>query len=270
MDVQFTTLPRPGAGIAHEYGGRVHLLSFPYPMAMLTRLCQQQTHQPEINHLVGALYDWMLGEVSSRLLRTRAVKRPTRMAAMHSEGIYSGECIDRKQRVVVVDIARGGILPAHRIYHGLHHIIDAEQLRQDHIIASRTTDSDGQVTGVDISASKIGGGVEDATVIIPDPMAATGSSVSAVIDRYRKLPGGAPRQIATLHLIATPEYITRIQKDHPGVHIFVIRLDRGLSSSEVLTTKPGAKWAEEVGLNNIQYIVPGAGGVGELLNNAWV
>ncbi|MFT5683633.1 MAG: uracil phosphoribosyltransferase [Myxococcota bacterium] len=270
MDTQFTTLPRPGSGVPHEYGDRVHLLSLPYPMAMLTRLCQQQTQQPEINHLVAALYDWMLSEVSSRLLRTRTVQRATRMAAMHSEGIYAGECIDETQRVVVVDIARGGILPAHRLYHGLHHIIDAEQLRQDHIIASRTTDSEGRVTGVDISASKIGGGVEDATVLIPDPMAATGTSVSAVIDRYKALPGGAPRQIAALHLIATPEYIARMRKEHPEVHIFAIRLDRGLSDAEVLATRPGTRWSEEVGLNSIQYIVPGAGGVGELLNNAWV
>ena len=270
MDTQFNTLPRPGSGVPHAYGDRVHLLSFPYPMAMLTRLCQQQTHQPEINHLVAALYDWMLSEVSSRILRTRMVQRPTRMAAMHSEGIYAGECIDETQRVVVVDIARGGILPAHRLYHGLHHIIEAEQLRQDHIIASRTTDSDGRVIGVDISASKIGGGVEDATVLIPDPMAATGTSVSAVIDRYKALPGGSPRQIATLHLIATPEYIARMRADHPEVHIFVIRLDRGLSTSEALSSPPGTHPDAEVGLNNTQYIVPGAGGVGELLNNAWV
>lgn len=270
MDAQYTTLPRPGAGVAHAYGDRVHLLSYPYPMAMLTRLCEQKTRQPDINHLVTSLYDWMLGEVSSHLLRTRPVKRPTRMAAMHSEGIFEGECIDETQRVVVVDIARGGILPAHRLYHGLHNIINAEQLRQDHIIASRTTDSEGRVTGVDISASKIGGKVEGATVLIPDPMAATGTSVSSVISRYKDLPGGAPAQIATLHLIATPEYIRRIQVDHPEVHIFTIRLDRGLSSPDVLADKPGARWAEEIGLNSIQYIVPGAGGVGELLNNAWV
>lgn len=270
MDAQYTTLPRPGAGVKHAYGDRVHLLSYPYPMAMLTRLCQQKTRQPEINHLVGALYDWMLGEVSSRLLRTRPVKRTTRMAAVHSEGIFEGECIDETQRVIVVDIARGGILPSHRLYHGLHNLIEAEQLRQDHVIASRITDAEGRVTGVDISASKIGGKVEGATVLIPDPMAATGTSVSGVIGKYKTLPGGKPTRIATLHLIATPEYIRRIQTDHPEVHIFAIRLDRGLSSPEALAAHPGARWDEEVGLNSTHYIVPGAGGVGELLNNSWV
>jgi hypothetical protein len=38
----------------------------------------------------------------------------------------------------------------------------------------------------------------------------------------------------------------------------------------VLATVPGTHWAEEKGLDEHQYIVPGAGGVGEILNNAWV
>ena len=37
-----------------------------------------------------------------------------------------------------------------------------------------------------------------------------------------------------------------------------------------LRTEPGTHWDEERGLNDIQYIVPGAGGVGEILNNAWL
>jgi hypothetical protein len=45
-------------------------------------------------------------------------------------------------------------------------------------------------------------------------------------------------------------------------------LDRGLSPTDVLATVPGERWAEERGLNDRQYIVPGAGGVGEIMNNA--
>ena len=55
-----------------------------------------------------------------------------------------------------------------------------------------------------------------------------------------------------------------------SLHIFAVRLDRGLSAPDVLATTPGTRWDEERGLNDIQYIVPGAGGVGEVLNNAWV
>jgi uracil phosphoribosyltransferase len=32
---------------------------------------------------------------------------------------------------------------------------------------------------------------------------------------------------------------------------------------------PGKRWTEEKGLNDHQYIVPGAGGLGEILNNAY-
>ena len=40
--------------------------------------------------------------------------------------------------------------------------------------------------------------------------------------------------------------------------------------AKVLSTVPGTHWDEERGLDEHQYIVPGAGGVGEILNNAWV
>jgi tetratricopeptide (TPR) repeat protein len=49
-----------------------------------------------------------------------------------------------------------------------------------------------------------------------------------------------------------------------------LRLDRGMSPPEVLTTMPGERWAEESGLDERQYIIPGGGGFGELMNNSWV
>ena len=33
---------------------------------------------------------------------------------------------------------------------------------------------------------------------------------------------------------------------------------------------PGERWEEETGLNERQYIVPGAGGLGEIINNSFV
>ena len=270
-DSQYQNLPRPAGGLQHQYGPRVHILSEPYPMSMLTRLCAEPTVQPQINDLVCALYDWLLAEVSSRFLTTKPVEVPTRMARLHpAEAVYRGECIDRAQQVVVVDIARAGILPSHRMYHGLHQIIDADGLRQDHIVSSRATNAEHQVVGVQMDASKIGGPVAGATVLIPDPMAATGSSLSAVIRRYHGLQGGPPRRVVAVHLIVTPEYLMRVTQEFPELDVVAIRLDRGLSPGHVLETEPGARWSDEVGLNGTQYIVPGAGGVGEVMNNAWV
>jgi len=36
-----------------------------------------------------------------------------------------------------------------------------------------------------------------------------------------------------------------------------------------LATIPGERWDEEKGLNERHYIVPGAGGLGEIINNSF-
>ena len=81
---------------------------------------------------------------------------------------------------------------------------------------------------------------------------------------------GTPRKIIALHLVVTPEYLRRMRKDHPDMVIYAVRLDRGLSPPDVLATVPGTRWDEERGLDDHQYIVPGGGGFGEIMNNAYV
>jgi uracil phosphoribosyltransferase len=79
----------------------------------------------------------------------------------------------------------------------------------------------------------------------------------------------AKRYIA-IHLIVTPEYLKNVLSAHEDVDIFALRVDRGLSDEKVLKTIPGEMWELEKGLNSHDYIVPGAGGLGELLNNSFV
>ena len=81
---------------------------------------------------------------------------------------------------------------------------------------------------------------------------------------------GKVRKIVNIHLIVTPEYLMKMTTEHPDVSIYAIRLDRGLSSPDVLATVPGTRWADERGLTEHQYIVPGGGGFGEIMNNAYV
>jgi hypothetical protein len=38
----------------------------------------------------------------------------------------------------------------------------------------------------------------------------------------------------------------------------------------VLATVPGERWADERGLTDHHYIVPGGGGLGEIMNNSFV
>jgi uracil phosphoribosyltransferase len=67
----------------------------------------------------------------------------------------------------------------------------------------------------------------------------------------------------------TPEYLKKVTRECPDLHVFALRLDRGLSPLHVLKEEPGKLWDQEAGLNDIQYIVPGAGGLGEILNNSY-
>jgi uracil phosphoribosyltransferase len=269
-DSQYQDLPRPQDGLKHRYGAQVNILSFPYPMTLLTELCSSGTRQPRVNQLVCMLFDWLLGEVASRELSLRPVTTNTRMHVYNKEGVYAGQGIDRQQQVVVVDIARAGIIPAQRFFDGLNQLLDPDGVRQDHIFMNRITDAAGQVVGVNVAGNKIGGPIGDATVIIPDPMGATGGSMIDTLRRYVDHVPGKPRKIIAAHLIVTPEYLKAVTGAFPDVQIYAVRLDRGLSSPEVLEQVPGVAWDQERGLNDQQYIVPGGGGFGEIMNNAWV
>ena len=112
--------------------------------------------------------------------------------------------------------------------------------------------------------------MDNAILLIPDPMGATGSSICEVIDHYKKNVPGTISKIVAAHLIITPEYIRKVHEQHPEVIVYAARLDRGFSSERALDAIPGEFWDEEKGLNDSQYIVPGAGGVGELINNSFV
>jgi uracil phosphoribosyltransferase len=151
--------------------------------------------------------------------------------------------------------------------------MNPKKVRQDHISIGRTTDDQQKVTGSAVSGHKIGGGVDGAVVLFPDPMGATGGTIAEAIDIYKKQAQDTQRKALkyiALHCIVTPEYLKKIQSRHPDVIVYAIRLDRGLSPKEVLDTVPGTHWDRERGLNDKHYIVPGGGGFGEILNNAYV
>lgn len=257
--------------IEHRYGSNVHLLRDPYLLTLLARLCGPDTVQPEINRLVRDLYALMTARVVAATFPRRRVEMPTRMISSTPHGVYVGQVVEPATRVVVVDVARAGIVPSMVVYETLNGFLDARGVRQDHVVMSRKTDSTtGAVTGVTMSSSKVAGDAAGAILIVPDPMGATGSSISAAVDLYKQPGMVPPRSVFLLNLIVTPQYLKRVRTSHPEAHVFAVRLDRGLSAPEVLASVPGERWAEENGLNDHDYIVPGGGGFGELMNNAYV
>lgn len=256
--------------IEHRYGPNVHLLADPLLLGELAILCAKGTVQPAVNRLVATLYRGLVRAVISAELPRRRVAVPTRMIDASPAAVFEGEVIDPATRVVTVNIARAGAVPSQVAYDLLNATLDPLLVRQDHIIMSRMLGGHSEVVGARISGMKIGGDVDGAFLLFPDPMGATGTSLSLAIDMYKRDVPGRPRRIVNIHLIVTPEYLRRVTTEHPEVVVYAIRLDRGLSPPDVMETVPGTRWDEERGLDDHQYIVPGGGGFGEIMNNAYV
>ncbi len=257
--------------IEHRYGAQVHLLDDPLAWTLLSRACAPDVEQPEVGRLVQTLYSFLVrAVVATELPRERGTAK-TRMVTQHpAEGVYRGVVLVRSSKVVSVGIARAGTTPSQLTYDFLNTVLEPKGVRQDHLFMSRTTDAEGKVTGVDWHDAKIGRDVEGRYVLFPDPMGATGASMVGAIRHYEHDLDGKPKKCIAMNLIVTPEYIRRVTSEHPDAAIYALRLDRGLSTPEVLGSVPGERWDEERGLDDKHYIVPGAGGVGEVLNNAWI
>jgi len=264
----YTDIRITGGEITHHYGSKVHLLADPLALSWLARVCDPGCVQPEVNQLVKLLYRGLVREVINREVATKIVRRPTRMARYTPLGFYEGVVIDPAVEVTTVDIARAGILPSMVCFDALCEVLDPSRVRQDHILMNRTTDDAQHVTGAGMYGKKIAGPVGGRMMLFPDPMGATGSSLSEAIRFYDTAFPEKPGQFVTLNLIVTPEFIRRITTEWPDAKIYAYRLDRGLSPPDVLESVPGSRWDEERGLTETQYIVPGAGGMGEIMNNA--
>lgn len=269
-DVLYEKIPFNASELPHKYGKNVHLVGNAFLLSQLATLCAKGVVQPQINRLVELLYTDLVKTVINAEFPRKTASIPTRMIDHTPAGIYQGEIIDPQVRAITVNIARAGTLPSQVTFDLLNTILSPELVRQDHIIMSRMLDEAENVVGSNIGGAKIGGDVDDALVLFPDPMGATGSSLSTAIKLYKDKVPGAQRKIICLNLIVTPEYLKRITTDHPDAVIYALRLDRGLSPAEVFDTVPGTHWELEKGLSDKQYIVPGGGGFGEIMNNAYV
>lgn len=254
----------------HNYGPQFHLLENAYLESQLTRLCLPETTQPEVNRLVHKLYSGLVQEAVNTLFPRETHDYKTRMHEAHPQSYLTSQSFSQTTKAVTVNLARAGTYPSHICYEFLHDIIPASHIRQDHIFAARTTNDAQQVTGTFMGCFKIGGPVKDNFVLIPDPMGATGGTLVSAIDHYENEIVGPAINYIALHLIVTPEYLKRVLNHSKKIHVFALRVDRGLSAPEILKTPLGQNWDQEKGLNEHQYIVPGAGGLGELMNNSWV
>jgi uracil phosphoribosyltransferase len=255
--------------LPHRYGDSVCLLDDVFLLSLLAKIGSPETGTERLPHLVRTAYERIGMEVLAREFPRVEGRVETRMAATEPRAFYSGPLLCQSTPLVICAVIRAGILPSQACYEAAIEVLPAANVRLDFLNMSRTTDEAHHVTGVRLDGSKIGGPVDDAIVLLPDPMGATGGTLCRAVDVYRELGGDRARFVAA-HLMVTPEAVRRVTNAHPGVRIYAGRLDRGLSTPKALASPPGTWPDEERGLNDVQYIVPGAGGMGELLTNSWV
>lgn len=256
--------------LEHHYGPKVRLLGDPYLLTLLARLGAPETGTESVPELVRTAYRSMLREVLSAEFPVVRTRRATRMAATEPRAHYDGPCLCPKTPLVVCAVIRAGILPAQVCYEEATAVLPPANVRLDFLNMSREVDAQHRVVGVRLDGSKIGGPAAGSVLLIPDPMGATGSTITRAVEVYSALAGGPPAKVVAMHLMVTPEAIRRVTREHPEVVLYAGRLDRGLSPAEVLESPPGLYWERERGLNDVQYVVPGAGGLGELLTNSWI
>src|SRR3954469_24712125 len=170
----------------HRYGQSVHILADPLALTQLARLCAKGTYQPEINTLVAVLYRDILRVIVNAEFPRRNTATATRMIDSTPNAVFHGETIDPEVRAVSVNIARAGTLPSQITYDFLNTLLDPRVVRQEHFVMAPGPDEAPQAIGARVSGSKIGGDVDDAILLFPDPMGATGGSMCTAIETYQK------------------------------------------------------------------------------------
>ncbi len=79
-------------------------------------------------------------------------------------------------------------------------------------------------------------------VLVLDPMLATGGTLSLALEELKR---EEPERLISLHIVASPEGIERVLRDHGELELYTVSIDRGL--------------------NERGYIVPGVGDMGDRL-----
>ena len=203
---------------------RVHVFDHPLIQHKLSLMRNKNTGAKEFRELLEEISMLMVYEVT-RDLPTEEIEVETPICVTKSK-VLSGK------KIGIVPILRAGLgmvdgvtklIPAARIGHiGLYR--DPQTLQPVEYYCKLPVDS------------------ENRELLLLDPMLATGGSASAAITFIKQR---NCHNIRLVNLIAAPEGIERIQKDHPDVDIYVAACDEHL--------------------NEHGYIVPGLGDAGDRL-----
>ena len=201
---------------------QVHVMDHPLIQHKLSILRSKDTGVKEFRALVGEIANLMCYEATRNLpLVDKDVETPVAIA--HCK-VLSGK------KLAFVPILRAGL----GMVDGVLELVPSAKV--GHIGLYRDPDT---LEPVEYYC-KMPPDIEERDVIILDPMLATGGSATAAISFIKDY---GCKNIKLMNIIAAPEGIERIQKDHPDVEIYVGAVDEKL--------------------NDHGYIVPGLGDAGD-------
>ncbi|WP_406661806.1 uracil phosphoribosyltransferase [Methanolobus sp. ZRKC3] len=196
-----------------------------YLMEILTELRSKETENIKFRKGLVKLGRYM-GYELTKTMEFGKVKIETPLE--HTEGVIS---IDRNN-VFIITVLRVAI----PLMEGL--IKTFEHARVGIVSASRGKAPDFEI---DMTYIKIPHIKPEDTIIVSDPMIATGSTLVKTISEISKC--GTPKKFVIVGILAAPEGIKAIKDAFPDVEIFVTKVDREL--------------------NDKGYILPGLGDAGD-------
>ena len=204
------------------FNEKVHVLDHPLLQHKLTILRDERTGVKEFREIVSEIAALECYEATRDLpLEDIEVKTPVATATFkHLAG----------KKLAIVPILRAGL----GMVDGILNLIPSAKV--GYIDQSRTPETHVPVEYY----CKMPNDIAERDVIVLDPMLATGGSASAAITFIK---GYGCKHIKLMNVIAAPEGIACIQKEHPDVDIYVAAVDEKL--------------------NDHAYIVPGLGDAGD-------
>ncbi len=212
--------------------------------SLLARVRSKDVSMDEARRLVRRLYSFLLYTIMDVDFDHFETEIPTSMIEHNPKGVWKGPVTDYRVPVVVTAVARGGLLPGDACIDELA-LYGYKNMRLDCLMMNRTTDPNGHVTGVAVQGRKTGNSVKGAIVLYPDCMVATGGSMVKARDIYEDMGGSARRHIVA-SLICTPKGAETIWTKYPDTIIYTVNMDLELDDHD--------------------YILPGAGDMGNKLN----
>ena len=200
----------------------VHVMDHPLIQHKLSLMRDQETGPKEFRELLNEISMLMAYEVTRDLpLKEITIETPVSEARVQ---VISGK------KIALVPILRAGL----GMVNGVLSLVPSAKIGHIGLYRDEETHEPHEYF------CKLPNPIEQRTIVVTDPMLATGGSA---VDAVRMIKEHGGKNIKCMFVIAAPEGLERLHKEHPDVQIYVGHLDREL--------------------NDHAYICPGLGDAGD-------